>query len=124
MTKQQKEEVILDTTYIKIIFNSNISKGSLILKSKFFELNIKKITKLLKDCEWHIIKDYKLNLEETLSFDKEYQECVKHIKRLMSYRDYYIYHCDYERTNEYINDLKTYSNQLKEIKDRIIKERR
>lgn len=123
MTKQQKQEIILDTTYIKIIFNSNISKGSLILKSKFFELNIKKITKLLKDCEWHIIKDYQLNLEETLSFNQEYQECVKNIKRLMSYRDYYVYHYNYERANEYINDIKTYSNQLKEIKDRIIKER-
>lgn len=123
MTKQQKEEVVLDTTYIKIIFNSNISKGSLILKSKFFELNIKKITKLLKDCEWHIIKDYKLNLEETLSFDQEYQDCLKQIKRLMGYRNYYIYHNDLETATQYVKDLETYQKILTDIKNRIAKER-
>lgn len=123
MNKKQKQDIALDKTYIKIIFKSDISRGSLILKTKFAALNIKKIVKLLKDCEWHIIEDYKLNLEETLSFNQDYQDCLKHLKQLERYLAFATTYNDYESVNHYVEEIGKYKNQLKEIKDRIIKER-
>lgn len=123
MNKKEKQDIILDKTYIKINFKSDISKGSLILKTKFAQLNIKKIAKLLKDCEWHIIEDYKLNLEETLSFDQEYQDCLKHIRQLERYLAFATTYNDYESASDYVEKIEESRNKLKEIKDRIAKER-
>ena len=82
MTRKEIERIVSDDKWVKIKYESDVSRGEFIVKDSFFNKQLKKFKRLLKNCEFHVIYDYQLTYEEIVFMDEEYQYCCNKLKRL------------------------------------------
>lgn len=92
---------INDTEYVKITYTSSFSSGCLLFKKSFYELNIKRIDRLLKKCDYRIINDYQITFDEFVSLDEEMNQLLKAEKRYSHLAKYYKDHYEYKLAEEY-----------------------
>lgn len=102
--------------YILIEFKTQYSTGRIIMKEEYFLCKDKKIQKILKDTDFHIINPYHLTLDEFINFDEEFIRLNKYKKRLYSYLNY---EKDHGRGEEYNYYLKRIAANDKDILSRL-----
>ena len=128
MTKQQLMEIENDNTWVRITYLTHYSQGSIIMKSKLYELKMKKIEKELVKTTYYVDYNYQLSIAEMIMMDKDHQDIERKIKTLNRYLDYELNHRNDENSKQYIHDLEErindYKIRLEEIETRIVKERR
>ncbi len=128
MTKQQLMEIENDNTWVRITYLTYHSQGCIIMKSKFYELKMKKIEKELYKTTYYVDYNYQLSIAELIMMDKEHQAIQREIKRLKRYLDYELNHRSYADNMNYIHKLEAeindYKIKLSEIETQIVEGRR
>lgn len=119
MTNKEKETIYNDTEWIKITFTSSYSSGEILMKKSLFEKKYKKIEKEFKNMEYHIFRDYSLNLEETTRMDETanfYLKQMNRYKALLRYAEGHDTHYDIKELREHFDKAYfNFNHRLEEI---------
>ena len=113
MKTTELKRVQEDNTWVRITFLSPYSKDSMIMKTAYYELNMKKLEKRLPKYYW-VDYDYQLTLGEFILMDEEHIRIENHIKALGHSLDFARRHDDQDGIAMYLSRIEEYSNQLLE----------
>lgn len=123
MRKEDMKLCEQDKEFVKVVYHSTYTNGSMVMKKHFFDLKGKSIASLLRGCEWSVIQNYHPLLPELIDIDGEIQNLKRDIRRSQAYLTRYK---DTMREDEIIElsaFIDSCNMRISEIVDRIVKER-